>query len=122
MLLDVGLWDLCKDAAGNIACATDPYALAQDVACAIRTVLAEVWYDTTLGIPYFSTILGHTPPLSVFQEYMVNAALTCRPQTADVYVVSAKCIVQTFDQANRIVTGQVQFVDSTGGQGAVGIG
>jgi len=113
LLLDLTNWDLCLDSSGNIALASPPYALAQDVASAIRTFLGEVWYDDTLGIPYFQTILGKTPPLSVFQEYMVNAALTVPG------VVKANCIVQSFSPETRTVIGQVQFIDSNGNTGTV---
>jgi len=119
LLLDTALWDLCADANGNIACADDPYALAQDVSCAIRTFLGECWYNNTLGIDYQGQILGKTPPLSLFQQYMVNAAVTCRPKTADLYVVSAVCVVESFSPQTRAVLGQVQFTDSSGGTGSV---
>lgn len=110
-LLEVDTWDLCLDALGNIAMASDPYSLAQDVASAIKTFLGEVYYDTTIGVPYFSQILGQTPPLSVFEEYMIQAALTV-PQ-----VVSATCVIESF--TNRTINGQVQFVDSNGNTSTV---
>jgi len=106
LLLDTGAWDLVADAAGNIALAAEPYALAQDVASAIRTFLGEVWYDRTLGIPYFEQILGKTPPVTLFEEYMINAALTV-PE-----VVSATCVIESYSRTTRKVQGQVQFVDS----------
>ena len=37
LLLDTLRWDLCLDVHGNIAVASDPYSVAQDVASAIRT-------------------------------------------------------------------------------------
>lgn len=52
---------------------------------------------------------------------MVEAALSAVPNTADVYVKSATCIIQSFDAANRSVTGQVQFIDSNGNAGSVSI-
>lgn len=106
LLLELNDWDLCIDASRNIALASAPYALAQDVASAIKTFLGEVWYNTAEGVPYFSQILGKTPPVAVFQEYMIAAALTV-PN-----VVSATCVVSSFE--NRTVTGQVQFVDNLG--------
>ena len=106
-------WDLVLDANRNIALAQPPYALAQDVASAIRTFLAEVYYDTTLGVPYFAQILGKTPPVALFQEYMIQAALTVPG------VVSATCVVQSF--TNRQVTGQVQFTDNLGNTGTVAL-
>jgi hypothetical protein len=112
LLLDTALWDLCKDANGNIAMATAPYALAQDVASAIKTFLAEVYYDDTLGIDYKGKILGKTPPISLFQEYMTDAALTVPG------VVTAVCVISSF--VGRTITGQVQFTDSSGNTQTVG--
>lgn len=106
LLLDVAKWDLVLDAAGNIARASPPYALAQDVASAIRLFLGEAFYDTTKGVPYFERVLGHTPSLTEFQSLMVNAALTVPG------VVSAQCILSSFE--NRTVTGQVVFTDDSG--------
>ena len=36
LLLDLTNWDLLVDASGNIAVASDPYSVAQDVASAVR--------------------------------------------------------------------------------------
>jgi hypothetical protein len=105
LLLDVGLWDLTLDAFGNIALAAEPYALAQDVASACRTVLAEVYYDDTLGVDYFGLIFGLTPPATIFQEQFVTAALTVPD------VVSATCIIESYSASTREATGQVLFTD-----------
>ena len=106
MLLAVDTWDLVLDANRNIALAQPPYALAQDVASAIRTFLAEVYYDTTLGVPYFTQILGKTPPVALFQEYMIQAALTVPG------VAAAQCFISAFD--GRTISGQVQIVADDG--------
>ncbi len=50
--LDTVAWDLTVDTTGNIAVASNPYSMAQDAASAIRTFQGEVYYDTTLGIPF----------------------------------------------------------------------
>lgn len=105
-LLELNTWDLCLDARGNIALASAPYALAQSVASAIKTFLGEVYYDVTEGVPYFTQILGQIPPLGVFEEFMIQAALTV-PE-----VVSATCVITSF--VDRTISGQVQFVDSNG--------
>jgi hypothetical protein len=75
LLLDRPAWDLCLDASGNIACATEPYQFAQDAASAIHTFRAECFYDTTLGLPYWQNILGQLPPASFVQSEIVRAAL-----------------------------------------------
>lgn len=113
LLLDNSQWDLLTDAAGNIAMATAPYALAQDVASALKLFLGELWYDVTQGVAYFTEILGHAPPLPLFQEFMVRAALTVPG------VVSAECTIEAFEQ--RTVTGQVTFRTSTGVAGIVSL-
>ena len=105
-LLDVSTWDICLDASGNWAIAQPPYATAQDVASAIKTFLAEPWYDTSLGVPYFGQILGETPPIAIFRALMVKAALTVPG------VVSAQCTVNAF--VGRKVSGQVTFTDDLG--------
>jgi hypothetical protein len=113
LLLDNTGWDLLVDAAGNIAVASEPYALAQDVASALKLFLGELWYDNSKGIPYFEDILGHTPPVTYFQELMVRAALTVPG------VTSAECTIESFE--NRTVTGQVTFRTSTGQIGTVNV-
>jgi hypothetical protein len=57
LLLDRSLWDLTLDINGNIAMASEPYAIAQDVASACRTFLGECYYDTSQGVPYFQGML-----------------------------------------------------------------
>lgn len=106
LLLDNTNWDLLADAAGNIAVAQAPYSLAQDVASAIKLFLGELWYNAPAGIPYFEEILGHAPPIGVFQDYMVRAALTVPD------VVSATCVISSID--GRTVTGTVTFIDTNG--------
>lgn len=121
LLLAVDTWDLCLDASGNLAIASAPYALAQDVSTAIRTFLGEVWYDDTLGIPWDTQILNKPLNVTTFSALMVQAALGAAPSTADVHVVKATCIIDSFDRATRVVTGQVQFTDNNGKVGTVSI-
>lgn len=101
LLLDQTTWDLCLDADGNIAMASDPYAPAQDVASAIRLFAGELWYDTTKGVPYFTNILGHAPPLPIFRAYMVAAANTVPG------VTGAVCTIGALE--DRQLTGDVLF-------------
>lgn len=115
ILLDVDTWDWTLDANGNIALATYPYALAQDVACACRTVLGEVYYDTSIGVDYFGQLFGMNPPAAVFAELFIAAALSVQGVNA------ATCIIESFDLVNRTVTGQVQFTDINGNSQVVAI-
>lgn len=113
LLLDVKTWGLVLDASGNIACATDPYALAQNVASAALTQLGECYYDTSLGIPYVAEIFGQTPPLSVVQAHIERA-------TMSVYgVVSCRVVVTA--AKGRIFSASIYFTDATGIENNVNI-
>jgi hypothetical protein len=106
LLLDTVAWDLVLGADGNIAVATEPYAIAQDAASGIRTCQGECWYDTTIGIPYFASVLGEAPSLSLMKSFFVQAAL----RVPD--AVSAVAFISGF--TDRVITGQVQITDSQG--------
>ncbi len=106
LLLDQTTWDLCLDARGNIALASAPYALAQDVASAIRLFVGELWYDTPKGIPYFSQVLGRFPPPPLIKALMIKAALTVPG------VTGAQCTLAGIK--DRVLTGQVLIQDATG--------
>lgn len=106
LLLDTDAWDLVLDASGNIAVASPPYSLAQDVGSAVRTFLGEVYYDTTQGIPYFQQVLGKLPPAAMLTQLITNQALTVPG------VITAQCTISAFD--DRGVSGQIIFTDSSG--------
>lgn len=106
LLLDQVKWDLVQDAFGNIAVAANPYALAQDAASAIKLFAGELYYDTTKGIPYFSTILGEAPPLAYIKAQFNAAALTV-PE-----VVAAQSFIESF--IDRKIKGQVQVTNEEG--------
>lgn len=106
LLLDDVTWDLVADASNNIAICAAPYSVLQDVSNAVRTVLGEVWFDTTLGIDYFGLVLGKSPSLALLKGAIVNAAKSVMD------VNSAKCVIQSFQ--NRVLTGQIQVTTSSG--------
>lgn len=101
LLLDPPTWDLLVDANKNIAVADDPYSQAQDAASAIKLFQGELIYDTTKGVPYWASILGKAPPLTLMKSKWVSAALTVPG------VSSAVCFISSFK--NRFVQGQVQI-------------
>lgn len=103
MLLDQTAWDLVLDANGDIALAAPPYAIAQDVASAVRLFLGELWYDQTQGVAYWTEILGQLPPAPLLIEMINQVALTVPG------VVSVQTVITSFTK--RTVTGNIQFVD-----------
>jgi hypothetical protein len=110
LALDPQNWDLTVTAGGDIATFDDgpptPLGLAQDAASAIKLFQAELWFDTTQGIPYFDRLLGQKPSIPLMKAYFVNAALTVPG------VVKAVCYISAI--SNRVVNGQVQVFDSSG--------
>ena len=103
MLLDQDARDLVLDSNGNIALASPPYAIAQDVASAIRTFLGECWYNTELGINWWGQVFGQLPPSSLIIELINQEALTVPG------VVSVQTVITSFSE--RALAGYVQFVD-----------
>lgn len=99
-------WDLCPDAAGNIAMTTDPYATAQNVANALRLFKAEAWYDQNQGMPYWQEVLGQPANMALFKARAEAVALNVQG------VASAICGITGF--TNRQYTGYVQITDNNG--------
>lgn len=106
LLLDRTVWDLVLDAAGNIAMASNPYAVAQDVASAIRLFKGELFYNKAPGVPYWQDILGYRPPLALVREYVQKAAMTV-PEVA-----GAVCTITDFTDRN--LTGYVEITLTDG--------
>lgn len=105
LLLDRSTWDLCLTANGDIAVASDPYSLEQDVASECRLFEGECYYDTTRGIPYPTSILGRPVPVQLYKEALVAAAKLV-PGVADVTVYLSEF-------TSRSIGGQVQFSQGT---------
>jgi len=108
MLLDRDGWDLAVDAAGNWAIASEPYSQAQDAASAVRVFQGEAYYDTTIGVPYFTDALGRYQPTQLLRARAQQAALTVPG------VIDAKAVL--VPQPNRVLTGQIQIKTNDGTQ------
>jgi len=112
LLVDTNFWDLLVDARGDIALASEPYALAQDAASAVKTFAGELWYDTVPGVPYFDAVLGHYPPLNLIKFYLRREAL----RTPN--LVNAQAFLS--DYRDRHLTGQLQVTDRSGNITVIG--
>lgn len=107
MFLNPGTWDLEVNTDGNIALASDSYAIAQDVASACRLWLGEARYDTTRGMPYQQSILGKRPPMSLLNHWFETEAGTV-PEVASVQPVLY------LDKETRTLGGQLQIILENG--------
>ena len=109
LLLDRSAWDCVLDAEGNWALADVPYAIAQDVASAVKLFLGELWYQTDKGVPYFENILGQFPPLELMRQKITDAALTVPGILPN---GSVKVTIASF--VGRAVTGQIAIITNDG--------
>jgi hypothetical protein len=110
LLLDQSQWDLVLDANYNIAMGAPPYALAQDVASAVRTFLGECWYNTSLGVAYFSD----APAALLTQQITAQALLVPG-------VVTAQTIITSYN-SKGILVGQILFTDENDQTTTINIG
>ena len=113
LLLDRDTNDLCVDASGNIALASEPYSQAQDAASACKLFEGEAWYDTELGVPYFQQVFRGAQPVQVLKARLVLAAQSV-PGVTDATVVLTAL-------TDRSLGGQVQIRTDAGETVTLGI-
>lgn len=76
LYLNPDSWDITLDSSGRLARSTQAYAIAQNVANAVRLFTGEAFFAMDEGIPHFDIELGKTrPALSVLRARMREAAL-----------------------------------------------
>ncbi len=112
LLLDLEDHDLVLDASGNIAVASAPYSLAQDAGCALRLFRGEAYWDTTVGVPYLTELLGKRPNVPLMKTLFEAAA-----ETVD-GVATAQVLISDINTQRRSVSGQVQVYPEDGGDAA----
>jgi hypothetical protein len=89
------------DALGNIAMASNSYAIVQDVASATRLFTGELYYGPPAkGIPYFTDALGQPAPTPLLKQKLVDAALAVPG------VTKAQCFLTGVTE--RAMGGQIQ--------------
>ena len=76
LYLNPDSWDITLDSSGRIARSVQAYAIAQNVANAVRLFTNEAYFAMDEGIPHFEIELGFTrPALSVLRARIREAAL-----------------------------------------------
>lgn len=106
LLLDRTGWDLCVDAGGNMALATEPYAQLQDVASECRLFTGELWFETDRGVPYFDQVFNGPTPVQILKARLALAAEQVPDVTSATVVLSAL--------TERTIGGQVQVTLADG--------
>ena len=100
-------WDITLDSSGRIARSTQAYAIAQNVANAVRLFTGEAFFAMDEGIPHFDIELGKTrPALSVLRARMGEAALDVEG------VLDAQITLD--DVQERKLTGEILLIVADG--------
>lgn len=73
--------DLLLDEGGDLVLTSDAnpkgtHAIGQAIVQALKTYAAEVFVDTTLGIPYYQQLLGQKAPASTWDAVLQSVVLT----------------------------------------------
>lgn len=106
LLLNKNSWDLSIDALGNIAMDSTSYAVAQDVASAVKTIQGELYYDTSQGIPYPTLVWGKNYVPQLVQS-LIEAAAKSVPG-----VVQTQATLEL--STSRQLTGAVRIINENG--------
>lgn len=108
LYLDPQSWDLRVDDKGNLAVVDGPYAIAQNVANAIRLFLGEAWFNRDKGIAHYDIELGHKPPYELLRTKILTAARGVQG------VKDARVTYLTFNDA-KVLTGSITLMLLDGG-------
>lgn len=73
LFLDAG-WDISLDSSGNIALASGDYAVAQNVANAVKLFTNDAYFNTEQGIPHFEISLKRNISAAVIRSRIKEAA------------------------------------------------
>ena len=112
LALTLAEWDLTVDIHGNIALKSGAQELAQDVGSAVKTFLGELYYDTSLGMPW-PTILGASYSQGYLEVQITKAALAvagvAKAQTTITSFVNREAHGHVYVTSDADVTFPVEF-------------
>ena len=100
-------WDITLDSSGRLQTSANAYAIAQNVANAVRLFTGEAFFAQDEGIPHFDIELGKTrPALSVLRARIREAALNVEG------VLDAQITLD--DVTDRKLTGEILLTVADG--------
>lgn len=106
LTLNKDTWDLTLDVSGHIITSQGPYAVAQNVANAVRLFTKDAYFNRADGIPHFTSELGALPPAAVLID-RINKAARAVPE-----VSTARTVLTRFE--NRTMEGNITLTTTAG--------
>lgn len=90
-------WDIALNDNGGLSTAEDAYAVAQNVASAVRLFTNDAYFDTDAGIPHFEVTFKRNPDVSIIRSRIKTAAEAVagvRSARVELRQVSSACVLQ----------------------------
>ncbi len=104
-------WDIFVDSAGNISTVTDDYAIAQNIANAVRLFQNDAYFERNKGVPYLASVFGEK--LSASQSVVINR---WRKAALNVEGVTDCEPIPEYDNEGRIIGGKIVATTINGTQ------
>lgn len=100
-------WDITLDSNNNLAFVDNDYAIAQNVACACRAFVNDMYFNQSEGIPHFSTDISNksTVNFTILAYFMEKEAKKFTE------IKSAKLTDLVVE--NRMLTGKLELTLNT---------
>lgn len=101
-------WDIALDSNKNLAFVDNDYAIAQNVACACRAFVNDMYFNQSEGIPHFSADISNKSTVNpTLLAYFMEKEAKKFPE-----IKGAK--LTDLAATNRILTGKLELTLETG--------
>lgn len=105
--------DIYLDSVGNLAFAYDLTAISQQCAQAAKTLLGEMVYNTTTGIPYFQVLWVGVPNIAQYTGALRRAFLAINGVLEVVSLITSQAgNVLSYTAVIRTIYGNTGFSDT----------
>jgi hypothetical protein len=104
-------WDLIT-VEGQLVTISGSDYIAQKAKQILLLVKGEWFLDTTIGIPYFQSILVKNPDIPLIESILVNA-LRNDTVLISLGVTNAEIVSTTFDKLNRQISFDIDIITDT---------
>lgn len=107
-------WDIALNESGDIATSSGSYAIAQNVANAVRLFTNDAFFDTDRGIPHFEIELGNNPA-------QARSTLANRIKQAALSVEGVTAAEVTLEFSERTYSGEIIITTEDGNSASIGL-